>query len=325
MSSDTVPVNTPADAQSIPTIFDPTTCTRKGLCPVTILRNEADDPLQSHSLYYEQHGTGPEKILFIMGLNGSSFSWLPQVDYFGRKPEYSVLVFDNRGVGNSDAPRGPYSTSAMADDVVALLDYVGWTSERDMHVVGVSLGGMIALGNKANSMDSATTCESPSLSRSRIYRTKASQLKGSTSLISWRLLTMTDPETKIPVILDMVFPQSWLNAPASGDPEGRTNREVQTVEYRKRIELTRPQKPVGAISQMIAGLTHSVSPERLRTIAASIPKVLIVTGDQDNLINPSNSLYMKEHMPEAELVQWKNTGHGFQVQYRDRFHELLEH
>lgn len=34
----------------------------------------------------------------------------------------------------------------MADDVVALLDYVGWTSERDMHVVGVSLGGMIALG-----------------------------------------------------------------------------------------------------------------------------------------------------------------------------------
>lgn len=151
-------------------------------------------------------------------------------------------------------------------------------------------------------MDSATTC--------------------STSLI--RLLTMTDPETKIPVILDMVFPQSWLNAPAPGDPEGRTNREVQTVEYRKRIELTRPQKPVGAISQMIAGLTHSVSPERLRTIASSIPKVLIVTGDQDNLINPSNSLYMKEHMPEAELVQWKNTGHGLQVQYRDRFHELLE-
>lgn len=40
---------------------------------------------------------------------------------------------------------------------------------------------------------------------------------------------MTDPETKIPVILDMVFPQSWLNAPAPGDPEGRTNREVQTV------------------------------------------------------------------------------------------------
>jgi hypothetical protein len=42
-------------------------------------------------------------------LNSSSFAWLPQVDHFGRLPEYSVLVFDNRGVGNSGAPRGPYS------------------------------------------------------------------------------------------------------------------------------------------------------------------------------------------------------------------------
>lgn len=34
----------------------------------------------------------------------------------------------------------------MAEDVITLLDYVGWTAERDLHVVGVSLGGMIALG-----------------------------------------------------------------------------------------------------------------------------------------------------------------------------------
>ena len=34
----------------------------------------------------------------------------------------------------------------MAQDVVALLEYIGWTSERELHVVGVSLGGMIAQG-----------------------------------------------------------------------------------------------------------------------------------------------------------------------------------
>lgn len=34
----------------------------------------------------------------------------------------------------------------MAEDVVALLDYIGWTAERDLHIVGISLGGMIALG-----------------------------------------------------------------------------------------------------------------------------------------------------------------------------------
>jgi hypothetical protein len=43
---------------------DPATCTRKGLCPVTKLK---DQPLESHSLYFEQHGTGPVKVVFIAG------------------------------------------------------------------------------------------------------------------------------------------------------------------------------------------------------------------------------------------------------------------
>ena len=37
-------------------------------------------------------------------------------------------------------------TSGMAEDVIALLDYIGWTEKRDIHVVGISLGGMIAQG-----------------------------------------------------------------------------------------------------------------------------------------------------------------------------------
>ncbi len=173
------PLPTPTNTQpmefagrDLPTVFNPKTCIRKGLCPVTHLRGQdtttANNILESHSLYFEQHGRGTEyKILLIMGLNSSSFSWKTQVEYFGggkafqdvqpegggkppggegEEEKSTVLVFDNRGVGNSGYPRGPYSTSGMAEDVVCLLDYVGWKEERDVHVVGISLGGMIAQG-----------------------------------------------------------------------------------------------------------------------------------------------------------------------------------
>lgn len=93
----------------LPTIFDASTCVRKGLCPVTQIRHQGGDPLESHSLYYEQHGSGPIKVIFIMGLNSSSFSWELQVKHFGSSGKHSVLVFDNRGVGNSGYPRGPYT------------------------------------------------------------------------------------------------------------------------------------------------------------------------------------------------------------------------
>jgi hypothetical protein len=88
---------------------------------------------------------------------------------------------------------------------------------------------------------------------------------------------MTDVELKIPIILAMCYPLSWLEEPAEDDAEGRTNREVQTEVgpgapvahyssdsaqlYRKRILTTAPQHLIGALSQMCAGLTHHVTSE----------------------------------------------------------------
>jgi len=89
-------------------------------------------------IYWDEEGTGPP-ILLIMGLGYPSCMW------FRTRPvlanSYRTIVLDNRGVGQSDVPPGPYSMAAMADDAAAVLDAAGLFSA---HVYGVSMGGMIA-------------------------------------------------------------------------------------------------------------------------------------------------------------------------------------
>jgi len=302
-----------------PTVHDPKTCVRKGQCPLTQLRGQSE-PVESHTLYFEQHGSGPEKILFIMGLNTTSFGWAPQVRYFAKTGKHSVLVFDNRGVGNSTVPKGPYTTSGMAEDVIVLLDYVGWTEE--FHVVGLSLGGMVA-------QELATRIPKRIVSLS-LCVTKAGGLslhgltpwKGLSNLI-WATLSK-NVDVRLYLILGMLFPDEWLDSQNPDDPDKRTNREVETAVLKRRIEISRPQTLAGAVSQSSAVLTHRITADRHRSIATTISKILILTGDQDDLVNPANSRELAERMPEAEYVKWTEAGHGLHVQWPERFNKLIE-
>ena len=91
-------------------------------------------------LYYEWHGA--EKgtpVVLVMGLGGDSSAWPFQLAAFA--PRHRVLVFDNRGAGRSDAPDVSYTTRAMADDLLGLLDSLG---VGRAHLLGLSLGGAIA-------------------------------------------------------------------------------------------------------------------------------------------------------------------------------------
>ncbi len=91
------------------------------------------------NLYYEIIGKG-SPILFIHGLGSSTRDWEYQIEYFSKN--YKVIVFDLRGHGRSDKSAGPYSINLFAKDTAELINML---DIAPVHLVGISLGGMIAL------------------------------------------------------------------------------------------------------------------------------------------------------------------------------------
>jgi 3-oxoadipate enol-lactonase len=91
-------------------------------------------------LNYKLEGDGEDTIVLVNGLADDLETWVLQVDDF-LAAGYRVLRFDNRGIGASSKPAGPYSSRMLADDAKALADSLGITG---FHLMGVSMGGMIA-------------------------------------------------------------------------------------------------------------------------------------------------------------------------------------
>ncbi len=89
---------------------------------------------------YALEGDGPTTIVLVNGLADDLNSWGFQMDDL-LAAGHRVLRFDNRGVGLTSAPPGPYSSRMLADDCKALVDQLGLTG---FHMMGVSMGGMIA-------------------------------------------------------------------------------------------------------------------------------------------------------------------------------------
>ncbi len=83
-------------------------------------------------------GTGPTVVL-IHGLGGRGSDWTPQIEHLA--PRFRVLAPDLRGHGGSPKPSGPYVMRDFAADVAALIRRV---DPGPVHVVGLSLGGMVA-------------------------------------------------------------------------------------------------------------------------------------------------------------------------------------
>lgn len=98
-------------------------------------------------LYYEIHGQG-EVLLFIHGLGSSTRDWQNQVDFFAQ--HYKAILVDVRGHGKSDKPSGPYSIPLFANDLAGFLESL---KLAPVHVIGISMGGMIAFQLAINRPD----------------------------------------------------------------------------------------------------------------------------------------------------------------------------
>ena len=93
---------------------------------------------QGVKIYWDEQGQGTP-VLLIMGLGYPSQMWHRTRPLLAER--YRTIALDNRGVGRSDVPPGPYPILVMAEDAAAVLDAAGVDSA---HVYGISMGGMIA-------------------------------------------------------------------------------------------------------------------------------------------------------------------------------------
>jgi pimeloyl-ACP methyl ester carboxylesterase len=93
-------------------------------------------------VYYEIHGEGAP-LMMIAGLASDSQSWQPIIADLAS--HYRLITVDNRGAGRTTPQDAPVSIRAMADDCVALLDFLGLPS---VHVLGHSMGGFRPVENQ---------------------------------------------------------------------------------------------------------------------------------------------------------------------------------
>src|SRR5262245_40350600 len=90
-------------------------------------------------LYFEHAGETGTPVLLLTGWAVGGGVWEYQVPALA--PRHRVAWLDNRGAGKTTAPTRAWTTAEMARDALALMDHLGWP---DAHIVGASMGGMIA-------------------------------------------------------------------------------------------------------------------------------------------------------------------------------------
>ncbi len=249
-------------------------------------------------IFHKQHGDSGDYLLLIAGLGAHSGSFAPQLAAFAER--FRVLRFDNRGAARTSAPDEPYSMRQMADDAAALLDALGI---EKAHVLGVSMGGMIAQELAINHPDRVDKLV---LACTRAKPTGARRLAAEVQRVT-RLADLGPRERE-----------------ANAMPWGMTATFMQ--DQRRvdvRIELATkdpyPMKAHAYVRQLEATMAHDTL-DRLCEIRA---ETMVIVGAEDILTPPWESDALVAVIPNATLRTLPRGGHGFTLEYAAEFNAAV--
>jgi 3-oxoadipate enol-lactonase len=239
-------------------------------------------------IYWEAHGSG-DPILLIMGL-GATLEWWDRLMPV-LSPRYRTIVFDNRGVGRSDVPPGPYAIPEMAADAAAVLDAAGAASA---HVFGASMGGMIA---QELALNHSARVRSLILGCTACGGTQAVPASREVAAALGARATMTREEAM------------WVMAPYIFDSSTPRERVAEDIAMRLRATVSNE----GYFAQLQAIRSWRGTYDRLGGI--TMP-TLVMHGETDQLVPPENGRIIARAIPGATLIMLPNASHIF---FTDQF------
>ena len=248
-------------------------------------------------IHYELEGDGPETVVLVNGLADDLETWVFQMDDL-LGAGYRVLRFDNRGVGQTSAPAGPYTSRMLADDAKGLVDELGLSG---FHLMGVSMGGMIAqeyainYGSDLRSAAFVCTYAAPGPFCSRMFS-------------MWHDMA---PVNGVPFIMRDVT--LWAFTVPFFD-----EREDELKEFEEGMAAL-PMSVDAYLAQLNVIQAHDAL-DRLAAIQGF--PVMVLAGEEDILIPVSLSKRLREGIPGAEWATTKG-GHACMWEFPEEFNRTF--
>lgn len=251
------------------------------------------------NLYYEDQGRG-EPLVLIMGFTVSSVGWHWNIPAFAE--DFRTIAFDNRGVGQSDKPDVPYSMAMFADDTAGLLDGLGIDQA---HVFGISMGGMIA--------------QEFALRHPQRVKTL---ILGCTNCGGPHTVMSKDPDVLnlLGNIAAVDVQQAALAMTKVAVTPWFMQKRMDVLLQLNQLSAQHPTPKHGMVRQMQAIQGHDTY-ERLPLIEAP---TLVITGKEDGLVPPENSVTLAQRIPHADLAMLSDASHLFNIERPEATAEVVK-